>query len=143
MSVTATILEGWQLSDKDSRLRTAKRRVIEADKIKGWLEQTDESSLQIKRHFIGLLTESSSVGTEDASISCHVGNGYYKNFNVSTSNKYLCTRDRVAIEDYVIGEGWEYQTWEVVAKWEIVEESYYEEALPATGTAYDPAAPVP
>jgi len=143
MSVTATILEGWQLSDKDSRLRTAKRRVTTTDKIIGWLEQTDESSLQIKRHFIGLLTESSSVGTEDASISCHVGNGYYKNFTVSASNKYLCTRDRVAVEDHVIGEGWEYQTWEIVAKWEMVPGSYYEEALPATGTAYDPAAPVP
>ena len=141
MSVTATITEGLMLVDYDSRLRTVKRIVSEDTKRKGWLEQCNESSLQVKRHFIGYTGFMDETGNEDASISCHVGNGVYKNFTVPTSNKYTCTRDRISISDHIMGEGWEFQTWEVIGKWEQVEGSYYEEDLPETGDAYDPLPP--
>lgn len=143
MSVTATITESWSLVDYDPRLRTVKRVVTEETKIRGWLEQCDESALQIKRHFIGYTGYTSKLGYEDASISCHVGNGAMKNFTVSTSNKFICTRDRVEITDHIIGEGWNHQTWEVVSKRKVVEGSYYEEDLPEEGDAYDPGGTPP
>lgn len=140
MALTATWLDGWQLVENDTQLRTQKRREVDlaASLIKGWLEQADVSSISIKRHFVGMTAFTTAVGDETASFSYHVGNGVSLSFGSTGGDKYLCTRDKAAIEDHIDGEGWQHQTWERVAKWEIVAGSYYEEALPATGTAYNP-----
>ncbi len=144
MSVTATYLEGWQLVENDTQLRNQKRREVDvaAGIVRGWLEQADVSSLSIKAHFVGLLTFSSETGQEKATFSYHVGNGVVLSFSSTGGNKYLCTRDRLQIDDHIAGEGWEHQTWERVDKWEIVEGSYYEEPIPEEpGGAYDPLPP--
>jgi len=140
VSVEADILEGWQLVENDTQLRSQKRREVDvaAKLVMGWLEQADVSTLAIKRHFVGLTAFTTQVGSESASFSYHVGNGVTLSFSSTGGNKYLCTRDKVQIDDHVDGEGWEHQTWERVSKWEMVDGSYYEEALPAEGTAYDP-----
>jgi hypothetical protein len=143
VSVTAGILEDWQLVENDTQLRSQKRREVDvaARLVMGWLEQADVSSLSIKRHFVGLLSFDTEVGDEDGSFTYHVGNGVSLSFASTDGNKYLCTRDKVQIDDHIDGEGWEHQTWERVAKWEMVEGSYYEEALPEEGAAYDPIPP--
>lgn len=144
MSVTATITEAWQLVENDTQLRTQKRRETDlaAGIVKGWLEQADVSSISIKGHFIGLLTFTTQVGGEQAGFTYHVGNGATHTFT-STGAKYICTRDKLVIEDHVDGEGWEHQTWERLGKWEVVDGSYYETEIPAEGTAYDPPDPPP
>jgi hypothetical protein len=145
MSVTATILEDWQLEENDTQLRTQKRRETDlaAGLVKGWLEQADVSSLSIKRHFVGLTAFTTEVGDEQGSFTYHVGNGVNLTFASTSANRYLCTRDKIAIADHVIGEGWESQTWERVAKWAMVPGSYYEEAIPEEGEAYDDIEPPP
>jgi hypothetical protein len=143
VSVTATILEDWQLVENDTQLRSQKRREVDVENriVMGWLEQADVSSLTIKRHFIGLLSFTTSVGDESASFTYHVGAGVYLIFTRVGGEKYLCTRDKPHIEDHIDGEGWETQVWERVAKWEMVEGSYYEEDLPEEGDAFDPIPP--
>ncbi len=143
MSVTATYLEGWQLVENDTQLRNQKRREVDvaAGVVRGWLEQADVSSLAIKRHFVGLTAFTTEVGDESASFAYHVGNDVTLTFSSTGGNKYLCTRDKVQIDDHIAGEGWEHQTWERVDKWRMVEDSYYEEAIPEEGDAYDPLPP--
>jgi hypothetical protein len=139
MSVTATITEDWLLVEDDSQLRTQKRREVDmaAGLVKGWLEQADVSSLSIKCHFVGLTAFTKEVGTELSGLSYEIGAGVSLTFSTTGGAKYICTRDKVQIDDHIDGEGWEHQTWERVSKWEIVADSYYEEALPAEGTIYD------
>lgn len=149
MSVSATWVEGWLLVENDVQLRT--RKHVETDAaagiVRGWLEQSDESSIQLKRHFVGLTAFDDETGDEKASFTYHVGNGNSLTFSRSgsagASNKYLCTRDRIAIEDHIDGSGWEYQAWQKIGKWAMVEGSYYEETLPLEGGAYEDAAPPP
>jgi len=145
VSVAATWSEGWQLVENDCQLRTQKRRETDlaAGVVKGWLEQADVSSLSIKAHFVGLSAFTNQTGDESGSFTYHVGNGVYITFASTSSNRYLCTRDKVQIDDHVDGEGWEHQTWEKVAKWEVVAGSYYEAAIPAEGDAYDDLTPPP
>jgi hypothetical protein len=142
MSVTASIIETWQLVENDTQLRSQKRRETDLDAgvVKGWLEQADVSSISIKRHFVGLSSFATEVGNEQGGFTYHVGNGNMHSFT-STSANYLCTRDKVQIDDHVDGEGWEHQTWEKISRWEMVEGSYYEEPLPDEGSAYDPPPP--
>jgi len=143
VSVTATFLEGWDLVENDVQLRSVKRREtdVAAGVMRGWLEQADTSSIQIKRHFVGLLTFADDAGSEQAGFSYHVGNGVTLSFSRIGGLKYLCTRNTIKIDDLIIGEGWEMQTWERVSKFEMVEGSYYEEPIPEEGTAYDPITP--
>lgn len=142
MSVEADITEGWQLVDNDTQLRTQKRRETDlaAGVVKGWLEQADVSSLSIKSHFVGLTGFTTEVGEESGTFTYHVGNGVELTFS-STSSNYLCTRDKIQIDDHIDGEGWEHQTWEAISKWSVVAGSYYEEPIPEEGTAYDPPTP--
>jgi hypothetical protein len=143
MAVTATWIDAWQLVENDVQLRTRKHVETDAEAgvVRGWLEQSDESSISMKRHVVGLLSFTPETGEEKVGFSYHVGNGVTLSFSVSgaagASNKYLCSRDKIAIEDHVDGEGWEHQTWQKISKWAMVEGSYYEEALPVEGTAYD------
>jgi hypothetical protein len=139
MSVTAAITEAWQLVQNDVNLRTIKRREvdIEARLIRGWLDQSDTSVIEIKCHFIGLTAFTEQTGEEQSFFSYYVGGGVTLSFG-STARKYLCTRDSLRIDDYVCGEGWEFQTWECVSKFETVEGSYYEEEMPEEGDAFDP-----
>ena len=145
MGVTADFLEPWQLVENDVQLRTQKRREVDQAEgiVRGWLEQADVSSLQIKRHFVGMTAFSPDTGDEKATFVYHVGNGVELTFSRTGGLKYLCTRDRPVIEDHVDGEGWEYQTWERVSKWEMVAGSYYEEPIPDEGDAFDPIPPPP
>lgn len=146
MSVTAAITEGWILVNNDVQLRSQKRREVDiANKlVKGWLEQSDTSSLTIKQHFVGLTAFAEQTGDESASFTYGVGNGVSLSFSSTGGAKYLCTRDSISIEDHIDGEGWETQTWERADKWKIVPGSYYEDPIPEEpGDAYDPVTPTP
>jgi hypothetical protein len=147
MAVTASWIDAWQLVENDVQLRT--RKHVETDTangiVRGWLEQSDDSSIQLKRHFVGVTSFTDETGNEKVSITYHVGNGVELGFSrvgmAGASNKYLCTRDRIVIEDHIDGNGWEYQTWQKIGKWEMVEGSYYEEPVPAEGSAYEDGTP--
>jgi hypothetical protein len=124
--------------ENDVQLRTQKRvsTDVKARKSYGWLEESDTSSLQMKRHFVGLTAFTDETGVEDGVFTVDVGGGV--SMVLSRGNKrYICTRDRLVIDDHITGEGWEHQTWERVGKWEVVAGSYYEQTLPEEGEAYD------
>lgn len=143
MAVEASFIDDWLLVENDVQLRTRKR--FETDTVnnivRGWLEQADESLLQLKRHFVGLTSFSDEAGDEKVSFTYDIGNGTSMTFSrpgmAGSSNKYICTRDKINIEDHVDGKGWEHQTWQKIGKYTMVTGSYYEEDLPETGTAYD------
>jgi len=126
-SLTADIVDDWILVDNDVNLRTEKRvqNDIEARVSRGWLEQSDASVIHIKRQFVGLTAWTDATGEEQSGFSYYVGRRTLS-FSRTGGEKYLCTRDRLSIEDYVNGAGWQEQIWERHTDWDPVAGSYYE-----------------
>lgn len=130
----AVKIEDWLLVTNDVKLRTVKH--VENDtaarKVRGWIEQADHLIVTQKRHFIGLIKHGSETGEEQSSFSWYVGGGrkftFIKTLKIGDSSlKYVCTSDRVEIDDYITGSGWQTQVWELQSKFKPVDGSYYEE----------------
>jgi len=130
-ALTADIVDSWLLVENDVNLRTEKRveNDFEARVSRGWLEQSDSSVVHIKRQFVGLLAWTDSTGDETSGFTYYVGRRSLS-FSRTGGLEYLCTRDRLMIEDYVNGAGWQEQIWERQTEWEPVEGSYFENPVP-------------
>jgi len=130
-ALTADIVDSWLLVENDVNLRTEKRveNDFEARVSRGWLEQSDASVVHIKRQFVGLLAWTDATGDETSGFTYYVGRRSLS-FSRTGGLEYLCTRDRIHIEDYVNGAGWQEQIWERHTEWEPVAGSYFENPVP-------------
>ena len=134
MGVIAAIVEPWRLVSNDVQLRTIKHiaRDTEEKKVRGWLEQADHSVVVQRRQFVWMTAFSDDAGETSTIFTWYIGAGithtWMKVGMISPADKYVCTRDRIEIEDYVNGVGWEEQVWELISKEKPVAGSYYEES---------------
>lgn len=134
MSLTAIWIDSWELLENDVCLRSVKHIEHDTDAkvVKGWLEQADHFVVRQKRRFRGFSGHTPETGDEKNSFSWYVGGGETYGFSRSGrtgSEKYVCTRDRVVIEDIITGTGYQLQVWELQSKMEPVPGSYFEEAV--------------
>jgi hypothetical protein len=132
--VSGSIVEAWRLVSNDVKLRTVKHvdRDTEEKTVKGWLEQADHNVIVQRCHFVGLTLFSDDAGDSKTTFVWYIGGGmtmtWMKVGFIDPADKYVCTSDRIEIEDYVNGSGWEEQVWELVSKMKPVAGSYYEES---------------
>ena len=126
-------IEPWMLVDGD--VGEVSQKVVdndaEAKKVRAWVEDAEHSTIVQKRKFIGLTSWREDVGKEQVTFTWYVGGGKYVTWaRIKTggaNNKFRCRRDRITIENYVTGAGWQVQEWEKVSNFAPAAGSYTEE----------------
>jgi hypothetical protein len=126
-NLQAAQVEDWLLQQNNPRL--LKRNVIVGTA--GWLEKAEHSVIRIKRHFIGMTLFREALGDTRSSFAYYVGPNQHQWSRIGGNTAYECTQDDIQIDDYIVGEGWQFQTWEHLGDWEKVAGSDY--TAPAPG----------
>lgn len=133
MSVSARIVEPWELVRNTVQYQVRKHVEHDTDAgiVRGWLEESDVSVLEIRRKFVGLLAFFDQAGEERSSFQYVVGGGQMAGFSRigRAGEKYVCTGNVAEIEDYVTGTGVERQTWQINGKWKPKAGSRFEETV--------------
>lgn len=135
-SLTADTVEAWQLESNDVKLLTEKKSVVDLGRrvSMGWAEDSDLAIVVQKRHFVGLLSHVEAAGDTGSSFSWYVGGGHTLSWSKVSYNgrgsAYVCTEDKIEIEDYINGSGWQRQVWQHLSQSERVAGSYWEEPIP-------------
>ena len=134
-TLVATSIEEWLLLVNDVNLVTTKvtEKDTAARKVRGWLEQSDHFVVNQKRRFFGLQQWTDNTGDESSSFRWYVGGGVTLSFTragrISAGDKYICTKDRIEIDDHIAGSGWQEQVWELQSKSAPVAGSFFEETV--------------
>lgn len=133
----ADIIDSWVLIDNDSNLKTSKHIETNVDEgvVRAWLEEANESSLEIQRIFSGLTGHFEETGKTRRTFRYDTGNGRLITFFARVP--YLCVRDNIHINDHVCGSGVQKQTWIAVSQWKTVPGSYHESQIPTDGSLYN------
>jgi len=130
MGMQADIIEQWLLVDCDIKLRMVKRVKTFPEQMKtmGWTEKANGSVVTMKRHFVGLTVFSPETGAETTDWTWFMGRGRTLTFHSEGEGgeKYLCTENKLTMEDRIIGDGWEFQTWEMYGPWTPIPGTYFE-----------------
>ena len=135
MGLLAWRIEPWLLAINDVKLRTrsAREADVAAKLVYTWQEQADHFTIVQRRNFVRMSSFSDQTGDTTTSFSWYIGGGvtltYTRAGRINPADQYVCTSDKVEIEDFVTGSGWQEQVWELQSKWTGVAGSYYEEAI--------------
>ncbi|NQT92550.1 MAG: hypothetical protein HQ559_07305 [Lentisphaerae bacterium] len=134
-SLAAGTIENWLLQANDVNLVTSKvtEKDVAGQKVRGWLEQSDHFVIEQKRRFVNLVEFTDSTGDTSTSFTWQVGPGNLIGFTrvgrIDAADQYVCTKDRIEIDDHITGSGWQMQIWELQSKTTPVAASYFEEAV--------------
>ena len=134
-ALSASMIESWLLVMNDVKLRNQKHveNDVEEKVVRGFIEEADHFVIVQRRHFVGLIHFEDATGDTSTSFRWYGGGGrtlgWSKVGRINPSDKYVCTNDKLEMEDYIIGSGWQEQVWELQSKWKPVAGSYYEEAV--------------
>jgi hypothetical protein len=110
MSVTAGKVDDWYLDEIDPSMEIYP--VKEGGKSSYWKRET--YILTMSRKFAKMTAFYEEVGSSKSSFSYKTGGGASSTYS-STGKKWMCTKDRVVINDTITGEGLETQVWEYIA----------------------------